>query len=267
MWCPIDCVHFHEILENCERVALSILPLKAGQENVYIDSDYTRQDYENSYESRRQVIANTILKLFLNKHRYKALAASRDGQLVKLSPHIVRPPLFNHSNRIAPPFTDYPSLLYVDISSGLIDPINTSARMAQAYSSMIDGITDDIAESIFSPEEREPKTYLHMEERAVEEFGHLSGWAVCYKCSEVCYSVPELMDFWNEDQFHLSSGQQDQLASPGRPRLQEDVAMAYKIKFPEGHTGTWKEALKSIEPLLSRPVSLDTLMRSIGKKK
>lgn len=53
----------------------------------------------------------------------------------------------------------------------------------------------------------------------------------------------------------------------GRPRIQEKAREAYKELFPQGHLGTWKEALRSLEDEKEIVVSVDTLRRSLGFKK
>jgi hypothetical protein len=270
MWCPVDCVHFHEVCENCESAAWRILPLadsQLDQKECVFAPDSGQLDHQKSRQSQRNVIENSIMQHFLERHRYNALAASKDGQIVRLSPNIMRPVLYNPQQEVKPPHTDHMEFLYVDVSSGLIDPAASAARMARAFSMYFDGRDTNVLtrEELDSREERKPENHLYWQDSALKEFGYLSGWAVCYKRDEVQFSVDYLVGLWRDYQKKWKSGDKATI-SVGRPRQQEEVAMAYRAKFPNGHKGSWKDALMAIQPQLSQPVSIDTLMRSLGKK-
>lgn len=244
MWCPVGYTHLHQIDESIEIAASQIVPWEAGRELVYLDEAEKTFDYNKSNEFRRYVIECKMFELFIQVHRYNAFAASLSGKVVRLSPHIVRPVIFNHWMVYEEKFARRLGLLYVEIRSGKIDVYGVEKRYLEWNG-------DDGYQSV-------GKSW---QDFAISDFEELNGWVVCYPDSEVNTSISYFLQLWEN---FLQHGD-DTTPRIGRPRVQEFAVQAYKRLFPTGHAGlSWKEVISKIEAT-GVNVSSKTLQRALSK--
>lgn len=266
MWCPSDYTHIHEVLEKCEEAAWLACPRKSGAEFVYIDEEKTMIDHSRSQSSKRYYFENMIRETFFRNYRYQAFACSSAGVALRLSPHVVRPVLFNHTFEIGLPFTDRPEMLYIDERSGKIDTSDVARKLAwwdcQTRKSLYErhGLTAEAENVKFDPAE-----WSAWQEHSENDFGELKGWSVCYPMNEINIDPGYLLEAFRERErrFYAEPTSQTQEAKPGRPRVIDNVARIYWDLYPTGHPGTWKEALRQVIERFGSNVSLDTLQRGV----
>lgn len=240
MWCPPDFHHIHEVETACETAARELVPWERGKEFVWIENESHDIDHEKSNESRRLVTQGLLFEIFINEYPWNSFACSASGQVLRLSRHIVRPIFFNHWNRYTEHFARHFALLYVDARSGKIDPQGTAARIRGA--SIDEGDTDH------------SEAWQNF---AIQDFGELSGWTVCYPRSEVDLSSSRLIELWNVKY------PKDSSTKRGRPREREKVKAAYQKVFPNGHGPlTQKEILRELAKQ-GQHTSIDTLRRAL----
>ena len=241
MWCPPDFHHIHEIEFEWERAARELVPRQQGRELLYLDENKHEFDYEKSNQFRRLVVEGKLLELFLSENLHKAFACSPSGQMMRLSWQVVRPVIYNHWMEYNRRFSSGPSLLYVDLRTGKIKPDKTAEKIR----SWTDEEDADHAET--------------WQEDAIQDFGDITGWIVCYARSEVVVTKDHFIELWKRFMG-------DDAKTKGRPREREAVKEAYRQIFPNGHGAlTQKEVIRKLAEH-GQDTSVDTLRRALGKR-
>jgi hypothetical protein len=241
MFCPEDCVHIHEIVASCEDAAIEVEPYVAGSEWIFDENK--EPIYKKSTGARRQIVRNMMLRYFLDRYEYHALACSPAGLTLRLSPAATSPIFFNNVGGDRESLFDNKryadhgdKFLFIDTMSGTIDPVGTEHRLARSVE----------------------KPQLGLWERSVRDaLLPLQGWSVCFRRSEVDFSKPNLLEHWANIGWNL-------LNTGKSAALRQRAQAAYKREFPSGHGDlTMKEVLRRLEKY-GVNASPDTMRRAIG---